>query len=191
MLSADTVGEKWVALREIQEADCDRFGIDMYVGRGQGVRPPPGSQPGSLAYRSWGRLQGQQFESNSRPPRGVTSLRASRHLPVCISNAWNCPASPVVTLEGRGLGRRSPHPISWPIPQGRGCPQLTLFLFLRGSPWQGVWEPWRKGRASQPRGPLFPRPCRLRGQGTPGAGALVIPTHVCLVPWGCVLSTGA
>ena len=80
---------------------------------------PPGSQPGSLVHRCWGRCPGGRGGAPGQhlgqegldvcSPMGVTSLPASRHVPICISCARNFPAASRVTWKEEG-GEEVPPP---------------------------------------------------------------------------------
>lgn len=150
---------------------------------------PPGSRPGSLVHRCWGRCPG----GGGGAPGSALGTRGPQRLltygcdvPACFPP---CPLFHFLCsefssglsgyLEGRGRGRSPPTPAAGP----QGCPRLKLFLFLGGSLCQGVWEPRRKGRVSRPRGPLFPCPRGLRGHAIPGpgvGGGAGSSGHVCL-----------
>lgn len=150
---------------------------------GWGVRKPPGSQPGSPGDRCCA----------GGAPSSALLLQGlhSPPLPICNFPCLEFSSSPSGHPGRESAGKKVPTPAAGP--QGRGCPGLTLFLFLRGCPCQGVWEPWRKDRGSQPRGPLFPRPRGLRGQEAQVCGDGLgdtclhhLDTCMCVVPGVCL-----
>ena len=103
---------------------------------------------------------------SSRQCMGVTSLPASRHLPVCISRVWNFPATLWPPWKGGGWEEvLPPHRLAHSTRQRLPWADVLPFP-SRGEPVARCREPWRKGRASQPWGPLFPCPHGLRGQGS-------------------------
>ena len=138
---------------------------------GYGVRMPRGYQPASLADRPRGEAPGLRTWDAwlHFPPVYGCDVPAcfppfARFYFPCLEFSSNPSGHP-----GReSAGKKFPHPSGWPTRQGRGCPGLTLFLFLPGEPTAGRLGTWRKGRASQLWGPLFPRPQGLRGQRSPG-----------------------
>lgn len=61
---------------------------------------------------------------------------------------------------GESAGKKFPHPSGWPTRQGRGCPGLTLFLFLPGEPTGRASWNLEEGRGIPAMGTSFPTPSR-------------------------------
>lgn len=124
---------------------------------------PPGFQPGSLADRPWGRLR-----RGAGSGVGVQYLHAwdarlqfppvyGYNVPACFPPSA-CLYFPCLDFSsnpsghpGReGAGKKSP--LQQPAHSTRQrLPWADVLPFPSGGePVAGVWEPWRKGRASQP-----------------------------------------
>ena len=177
-------GEQWAALRGIRkENELDLGPHGRWRARGclLALSPAPWSTGAGGGALGGGGAPGSAL--GTRGPRCLLTYGCDvpACFPPCAHLHFLCPefsSGLSGYLEGRGRGRSPPTPAAGP----QGCPRLKLFLFLRGSLCQGVWEPRRKGRVSRPRGPLFPCPRGLRGHAIPGpgGGGAGSSGHVCL-----------
>ena len=127
---------------------------------------------------------------SSRQSMGVTSLPASRHLPVCISRAWNFPATLWPPWKGGGWEEvPTPHRLAHSTRQRLPWADVLPFP-SRGEPVAGCLGTLEEGQGVSAMGPSLPMHSWTQGSRKPGlrwgAGELVIWPCACmyLLPWG-------
>lgn len=154
---------------------------------GWGVRKPPGSQPGSPGDRCCA----------GGAPRSALLLQGlhSPPLPICNFPCLEFSSSPSGHPGRESAGKKIPTPAAGP--QGRGCPGLTLFLFLQGARARASGNPGgRTGGLSH--GDLSSRALGDSGVRKPRSAAMgwgmrvcIIWTRVCVLSQACVWHAGA